>query len=132
MQRSRKHLSKKEKFSADAEPKPSFKVVEVPESELEGKLLIPVKKIPLLFNLLINKEDTNVEHAVKVMQQLHDQLGNNKQFVACAHCAKKIGMKRCAQCPSTTKIRYCSRECQVANWPAHKACCGVKESVNVE
>ncbi len=130
MQRTRKHLSKKEKFLANANT--DFKVTQVLQSELDGELLIPVKKTPLLINALIDQGDTYVEHAVQVMQKLHDQLGNNKQVVICTTCAKKIGVKRCSQCPSTSTIRYCSRQCQVANWQAHKACCGKKEIVNVE
>ena len=30
------------------------------------------------------------------------------------------GTKRCVKCKSDTNINYCSKECQVANWPEHK------------
>jgi hypothetical protein len=43
----------------------------------------------------------------------------------CASCAKGqmakgLTLQRCAKCHS---VYYCSRECQVAHWPAHKAEC---------
>jgi hypothetical protein len=130
MQRTRKHLSKKEKFFAN--PKPNVSVVHVPSSELEGETLISVKGTPRLVNALIDSGDTYVEHAAKFLQSINDQLGNNKLVTICSHCAKKIGIKRCSQCPSTTTIRYCSRKCQVAAWPEHKTCCGEKKVINVE
>ena len=128
--RTRKHLTKKEKFFANANP--NINLVRVDKSELEGEPLIKVKNMPRLMNVLIETGDTYVEHVVKCLQNINDQLGNNKLVVVCAHCAKKVGIKMCSRCPSTTTIRYCSRECQVRAWPLHKECCGVKGVVDVE
>jgi hypothetical protein len=124
MQRTLKHLSRKERFFA--EPRPGIKLVKVPSSELEGQELISAKNMPLLFNQMIDNGDAYVEHVVQVMQSIHDQLGNDKKVVVCSLCAKRIGVKRCANCPGTT-VRYCSRRCQVADWPQHKACCGERK-----
>ncbi len=150
MQRTRKHLSKKEKFLATANP--NFTLVReagdmptseskaqvirfasaVPHSEREGLELVSVKDAPLLLNALIDRGEGYVEHAVRVLQCLHAQLGSNKTFYICSLCAKRIGVKRCAQCPSTSTVRYCSRRCQVAAWPQHKACCGEQKVIDVE
>jgi hypothetical protein len=43
----------------------------------------------------------------------------SKQSCANPGCAEG-GKKRCARC---LKVRYCSRECQVAHHPIHKATC---------
>jgi hypothetical protein len=130
MQRTRKHQSKKEKFFANAQP--DVTLVRVASSELEDEPLISVRGAPHLINALIENGDTYVEHAVKLLQNINDQLGNNKVVSICSLCAKKIGIKRCSQCPSTTSIRYCSRRCQVAAWPEHKTCCGGRTIINVD
>jgi hypothetical protein len=130
MHRTKKHYTKKEKFLASVDPNPSFKIVTVDKSETEGEPFMKIKDVCKLTNILIDQGSTYVEHAIKVAQRLHDHVGTNKKLVICALCAKKIGIKQCAQCPSTTTIRYCSRACQVADWPAHKACCGSRVKVN--
>jgi ankyrin repeat protein len=47
-----------------------------------------------------------------------------KYLEARTHCAKPgcdgAGAKKCARC---LKVYYCTRECQLANWSAHKAEC---------
>ena len=44
----------------------------------------------------------------------------------CTHCGTcKEKMRKCAKCKdSKLSVRYCSKECQLAHWPAHKAFCG--------
>ncbi len=97
---------------------------------MEEESTVNIKNVCKLVNILIDDGNTYVEHAIKVAQRLHDHLGTNKKLVICSLCAKRIGTKQCSQCPSTTTIRYCSRACQVADWPAHKACCGQRVKVN--
>lgn len=38
----------------------------------------------------------------------------------CLMCNVKPGIKHCAKCK---RVKYCSRECQVRAWPAHKMLC---------
>ena len=45
--------------------------------------------------------------------------------VQCSVCTKT--MRKCSQCKNQdTAVRYCSKECQVAHWPVHKAFCSPK------
>ena len=38
--------------------------------------------------------------------------------------AVRSKMLRCTRCQTSRNVNYCSRECQEANWPAHKNYCG--------
>eukprot|EP01100_Stratorugosa_tubuloviscum_P014104 TRINITY_DN737_c0_g1_i1.p1 TRINITY_DN737_c0_g1~~TRINITY_DN737_c0_g1_i1.p1 ORF type:complete len:530 (-),score=269.85 TRINITY_DN737_c0_g1_i1:101-1690(-) len=55
-----------------------------------------------------------------------NQLINEANALNCIQCSKKenltnnIILKRCSRCQQKL---YCSRECQVANWPTHKSIC---------
>lgn len=40
----------------------------------------------------------------------------------CAHCGKGGATSKCSRCKV---VRFCSRSCQVAAWPAHKKVCGI-------
>jgi hypothetical protein len=132
MHRTKKHHSKKDRFFESLTSVSSVTLVNTPPSELENEPVIPVKNVPLLVNELIKNKEIHVEQAVKFLQSINNQIRNNKQVTICANCAKKIGIKKCSQCPSTSTIRYCSRGCQVANWPAHKSCCGARNIIDVE
>ncbi len=83
------------------------------------------KEVRLLYNALIEKGEATLDRCVYGLQKIHDSFGDAKTIVACAHCAARIGIKRCARCSKASTIRYCSRECQLAAWPAHKAICSV-------
>jgi hypothetical protein len=63
------------------------------------------------------------KHAIK-MNNSFAAHGVKKHVVVCCVCGAKYGMKRCSGCSSPA--RYCSRECQAAVWPKHKAACGMK------
>ena len=86
--------------------------------------VITVKGARVLCNALLDSGNGTLDRAMGILQGIHDATGRAKTIVACAHCAARIGTKRCARCPSTSTLRYCSRECQLAAWPAHKAICG--------
>ena len=118
--RTNKHLSKKQRN------------IELGLTENGEERFITVKNARLLSNILIEEGSGDLGRAVSMLQQINDQLGNEKTIVTCSHCAKKIGVKRCAGCSTNSTIRYCSRDCQLAAWPAHRGCCGVREAVEVE
>ena len=118
--RTNKHLSKKQRN------------IELGLTENGEERLVTVKNARLLSNILIEEGSGDLGRAVSMLQQINDQLGNEKTIVTCSHCARKIGIKRCAGCSTNSTIRYCSRDCQLAAWPAHKACCGVLKAVDVE
>ena len=42
------------------------------------------------------------------------------QAYACRRCGKTSGLSKCSRC---CVISYCSRDCQKADWPAHKQVC---------
>ena len=67
------------------------------------------------------------ERGMRLLQSVEDDLfKRGKTIVPCSVCAKKIGLKRCGACPQSTE-RYCSRECQVAAWPAHRPVCRLEK-----
>lgn len=41
----------------------------------------------------------------------------------CFHCEKKVERVSLSVCSRCMVMQYCSRECQVANWPDHKGPC---------
>lgn len=94
--------------------------------------LVTFKNALLLCNALIETGSGDIERSISTMQQISDQLGKKKHIVACCYCAKKLGIKKCSACPKDSKVRYCSRNCQLEAWPTHKELCGVLEAEDVE
>jgi hypothetical protein len=41
----------------------------------------------------------------------------------CETCGKGNDLKSCSRCKN---VKYCSRECQVSDWPSHKTACKPK------
>ena len=49
--------------------------------------------------------------------------------MSCANC----GVECTQQCSRCLKVNYCSRDCQVKHWPAHKAACaGGKHTISLK
>jgi len=50
----------------------------------------------------------------------------------CAVCSKgppEVTLKHCAKCPSSS-VRYCSRDCQKADWTKHKKICAKEKTTS--
>jgi len=50
----------------------------------------------------------------------------NKAHYKCAECKQE---KECLQCSICKNTYYCSRKCQIANWPYHKEKCSNKPKI---
>lgn len=103
------------------------RVIKVDASELgenDGPF-INFKGAKRLINILIESgECKDPGHAIKILQDISDQMDKKQNVVTCAACAQKVGLHKCSGCPKDSKTRYCSRECQLAAWPSHKTSCG--------
>lgn len=118
--RTNKHQSKKVRKAQDT------------GSDKNVEKLVTLRDARLLCNALIEMGEGKLDRAMYMLQKINNETGTRREIVACAHCAKKIGINRCSGCPASSKIRYCSRECQTSAWPAHKPCCGVLEVIDVD
>ncbi len=127
--RTNKHMSKKEKFMQNVKDFKIVKVVKVDKvdnidvDEDSDDQWISLRDSRRLVNTLIDHGETYIEHCVKLFESINTHLGSDVPVTVCAHCAKRFGIKRCAACPRSNGIRYCSRNCQLAHWPKHKAVC---------
>jgi hypothetical protein len=107
-----KHLTKKERQALLSEIK-----------YFDGEPFTTVKGMKILCNALIDNDETTLERCLPIMQTCNAQVKKPTTLVPCTFCARKIGLKQCSGCSRTDNIRYCSRECQLAAWPEHKAVC---------
>ena len=89
---------------------------------VDGELCVTLKYVKNKINELIKDDpSSNFEKVFNELKRMGDKMTPPVLVIPCSYCAKMIGVKKCAKCPRSTEIRYCSRECQVAAWPSHKA-----------
>ena len=84
--------------------------------------LISVENARSLCNALIADGSSDLERSIELLQKVNDELGKNKHIIACSNCGKKVGISKCGGCRNPA-IRYCSRDCQLEAWPAHRQSC---------
>lgn len=117
----RKHLTKKERQALLKET-----------SCVDGEPFTTMKGLKILCNALIDDGSATLERGMETLQSLNARERKPKTLIPCSFCAKKIGLHRCAGCSRTESIRYCSRECQLAAWPQHKAVCASSQILDAE
>jgi MYND finger len=80
----------------------------------------------------LNKVETDYEVAKHLNEKvpcncLDDMVPDmRKERIAmaeCFCCHKKGNVTKILQCKNCKVVQYCSRECQVKDWPIHKALC---------
>ena len=59
------------------------------------------------------------------MQQQHTNSVSSKSLGSCGHCiaSPRERVPKFMSCASCKKIAYCCKECQIADWPRHRAAC---------
>jgi len=74
----------------------------------------------------LNPGQTKFEIGGEESQNIYDEFVKGPQgkesrfdYYTCSYC-EKAGTVKLQQCSRCNKASYCSRECQVAAWPAHK------------
>jgi predicted Zn-ribbon and HTH transcriptional regulator len=77
---------------------------------------------------ILNDSQTNRMELAKKLAGMYniDQFDPLIETPKCAKCGKPAD-KRCSKCKNEW---YCSRECQVRSWPAHKKICSLVTSIN--
>lgn len=97
-----------------------------------------VEQVPIIATQISHNKDWKEmaeDHHVRLCQSMDESERNQMQRLAdlytnnnvegllegfkCKKC-EKAAYKRCSKCKS---VWYCSRECQVGDWPTHKPTC---------
>ena len=48
----------------------------------------------------------------------------------CFYCRKRDSVQELKRCSACKLPRYCSRQCQISQWPAHKTACKAPQTVH--
>ena len=75
--------------------------------------------------------ERGLQRAIHESLSRHQQAEAKKQadnealgLRACAHCgASEVHVAQFKRCSACKGVVFCSKDCQLANWPAHKAAC---------
>jgi len=86
----------------------------------------------------LNPGQTKFEMGGEESQKIYDEFVKGPQgkesradYYTCSYC-EKAGTVKLQQCSRCKKASYCSRECQVAAWPAHKKNDCVKSKIEAK
>ena len=99
---------------------------------VDGEPFSTVKGLRIIANALIDNGDATLESCMEMLAACNSRLDKKTTITPCSFCAKKLGLQQCSGCSRTDSTRYCSRECQVAAWPLHKALCRSRQTPDVE
>jgi len=71
-------------------------------------------------------EDSSTDQSFPITKRELDEMTSTLKKIErkCANCHMKGSTKQCA----CKQVHYCSKECQVENWPTHKLTCNYIES----
>lgn len=104
----------------------------LPENEFARNVFVALG-LPVCVELKEDCEKTRMDMEYDILESVEPpiKLGVKDGVLQCAHCRyesyrgatgpAKGKLKACSKCHRTL---YCSRECQVADWPKHKLVCG--------
>lgn len=89
---------------------------------------LPARRMPILpshgcFRLYAPQPRLQVTLSAskKAVSILPENITRLTAQATCAHCGTPGADKKCARCKT---VEYCGRDCQVADWKAHKRVCG--------
>ena len=59
------------------------------------------------------------------LDEMHAELKQQAKTGMCRHCNQVVELKALKECSKCKLVHYCLKECQFANWPAHKGPCKI-------
>jgi len=68
--------------------------------------------------------------ACKCLKKMHLEARKTPKMGMCHNCAKEMDRVSLSVCSKCKLRQFCSRECQVADWPSHKEVCARVSSNN--
>ena len=83
---------------------------------------VTVRECRTLYNRSILVDGNDLLQAFNDLKKIHE-FGKRPPPVLCSFCCNLIGVKMCSACPRSVSVRYCSKECQIKDWPKHKLVC---------